>query len=72
MAPFNRHARARNLFLPDMDCLARRARCSLSHGYVSLRPCHVRRRPIGLAKDPLDRLLGFARALAARLWSLID
>lgn len=72
MSDFNRRARARSFFLPDATCLARRARCSLSRGYVSLRPRHLRQRPMTIANDPLERLLDVARGLAARLWSLID
>ena len=72
MSEFNRQARARSFFLPDVPCLARRARCNLSVGHVSLRPCRLRRRMIPLAVDPLERVLDFARGLAARFWALID
>ena len=72
MSESQRDARARHLFLPDFSCLARRARCNLAPAYVSLRPCHIRRRPPQPPSDPLARFLDFARDLAARLWSLID
>ena len=72
MSEFNRQARARSVFLPDMPCLARRGRCSLSVGYVSLRPCHLRRRVMLAGTAPLERLLDFARELAARFWAFID
>ena len=72
MSELSRHKRARSFFLPGVPCLARRARCILSVGYVSLRPRHLRRRALLPVGDRLERLLDFARGLAARFWAFID
>jgi hypothetical protein len=72
MAEFNRQTRARSFFLPDVPCLARRARCSLSRGSVTLRPRRLRRRATPGAEDPFERWLDVARGLASRFWALID
>jgi hypothetical protein len=72
MSDFKRTGRARSLLSPEAPCLARRARCDLSLGCVSLRPRHLRRRATRPTSDPLGRLLDIARGLAARFWALID
>jgi hypothetical protein len=69
MSDFKRTGRARSFLSPEAPCLARRARCDLSLGCVSLRP---RRRATRPTSDPLGRLLDIARGLAARFWALID
>ena len=72
MSELSRPKRARSFFLSGVPCLARRARCNLSVGYVSLRPRHLRRRALMRVADPLERLLDFARGLASRFWAFID
>ena len=72
MSDIKHERRARSFVPSDLACLALRARCSLSRGYASLRPCHVGRRAVTAANDPLERFLDLARGLAARFWSLID